>query len=203
MRVDTTLSLLLASLVAIPASVLALPIGSQGADLQERGFEYDAEVMARAVVNAFEGREVTRVWHEARAPMPSEPPSYSKLDPINGAKPGYSQKDPHKPKQKPKGSKFWQTPPRSLDELEELEAREPSSVRWWEARAPMPSDPPRYSKHDPINGPKTGYSQKDPAPIPKYRQKDPHKPPQPPKGSKFWQTPPRSLNDVEMMEDME
>lgn len=96
---------------------------------------------------------------------------------------------------------FWPrappAPPRSLDELE---AREPSSVHWWEARAPMPSDPPRYSKHDPINGPKPSYSQKDPNPPPKYRQKDPHKPKQPAKGSKFWQTPPRSLEEAEFLE---
>ncbi|TFY55854.1 hypothetical protein EVJ58_g7983 [Rhodofomes roseus] len=60
------------------------------------------------------------------------------------------------------------------------------------------NDPPHYSKHDPTNGKKPKYSEKDPNPPPKYRQKDPHKPDRQPK-PKPGPSRPRDLAEVEEM----
>ena len=153
-------------------------------------------------------------------PTHDNPPSYEKHDPQNGEKPEYQRKDPHPipkyrqkdphkvhPEQKPKGSKFWANPPRSLEDvellvraLEDLDVRSLTDDIWLEARTH--DDPPPYSKDDPQNGKKPEYQRKDPHPIPKYRQKDPHKvhPEQKPKGSKFWAVPPRSLEELDARE---
>ncbi|TFY57847.1 hypothetical protein EVJ58_g6781 [Rhodofomes roseus] len=210
MRVGTALSLVLATFAAIPASVLALPVDSRSVDLQEREFEYDTEIMARTLVNMLKAREVTPVWHEVRTPMPSDSPRFNKHNLMNGPKPGhlekiprpiqkYHRKGPHTLPQKSEGSRLLQTPPRSLEELEELEARD--ALRWWEAR-----DVPAHTEQGRINDPKPIHSQQPENP---HSHPIPHRP-QPErksKGSRVWQTRPRAL-DLEVikrayLDDME
>ncbi|EPS95863.1 hypothetical protein FOMPIDRAFT_1053765, partial [Fomitopsis schrenkii] len=71
-------------------------------------------------------------------------------------------KDPHKthPEQQPKKKEGGSGRRSVMWDVEDLEVR---------------ADPPDYSRHDPDNGKKPKYTQKDPNPPSKYRQKDPHK----------------------------
>ena len=121
----------------------------------------------------WKGRRSVDEFEELEARNRDDPPPYSPHDPHNGPKPKYSVKDPNPPpkyhKKDPKDKKPWQVwkGRRSVDEFEELEARNRD-------------DPPPYSPHDPHNGPKPKYSVKDPNPPPKYHKKDP-------KDKKPWQ----------------
>ncbi|TFY67426.1 hypothetical protein EVJ58_g1624 [Rhodofomes roseus] len=133
----------------------------------------------------------------------TDPPNYHKHDPNNGKKPKYSekdpngppkyrQKDPHKKPQPPK-PKPGPSRPRDLAEVdglwerefdEELWAREDLEEMWAreveDAGVFARTDPPNYHRHDPNNGKKPKYSEKDPNGPPKYRRRDLHKKPQPP-----------------------
>ncbi|TFY69294.1 hypothetical protein EVJ58_g496 [Rhodofomes roseus] len=212
MRLSTTFSVLLASIVVAP-SVLAFPLADSGFALEARAVEYDSDVFARGVDFGDELYERSAADDDmvllARALVDAlktrdDPPGYHKHDPNNGKKPKYTskdpapipkyrQKDPHKPPQpkKPSGGGGSSSRRiRDLGDFDGLEARD---------------DPPKYSKHDPNNGKKPKYTAKDPAPIPKYRQKDPHKPPQPKKprsdGSSSWSA--RDFVDIDGLEARE
>ncbi|KZT73475.1 hypothetical protein DAEQUDRAFT_721530 [Daedalea quercina L-15889] len=185
MRLGSALSILLASLAV---SVSALPLGSRSMNALEArapGSLNEAEVMARAFADAvLDARELLDAhWLEARTQPGDEPPkySYSVHDPINGAKPKYTAKDPNPPpkySKKDPQKKWWKpkgSSKRAFEDVEELEART------------QPGDePPKYS-------PK--YSAKDPHPPPKYSKKDPQ--------NKWWKPKKSSKRAFEDVEELE
>ena len=175
---------------------------------------------------------------ELQARNGDRPPKYSHHDQHNGPKPEYKEKDPYPipkyrqkdpnrkhPAQRPK-DKFWgSNPPRSLDAVELLAraleddeflaAREPSNLRWYDARsfdeaeleardfdemewleARTGDRPPPYHPFDPVNGPTPPYSRKDPNPPPKYHKKDPNRK----KSWQFWKKGKRSVDEFEELE---
>ena len=116
-----------------------------------------------------EGRRSV-MWDDEALEVRNDPPAYSKNDPENGKKPKYTKKDPAPI------PKYRQKDPHKVHPEQQPKKKEGRrSILWDDGALEARNDPPGYSKHDPENGKKPKYTQKDPAPIPKYRQKDPHK----------------------------
>ena len=123
--------------------------------------------------------------------MLTDPAPYS--DPDNGKKPAYKWKDshpipkyrindPHKAHPNQQSEALKQGRKRELNmielfvrALEEMDARGLGEDLGLPLEARHNGDPPKYSKHDPLNGKKPSYKRKDPYPIPKYRINDPYK----------------------------